>query len=199
MFSRLPGYGAFSVRAFSQTTVVRSHIGKLPIKLSESVQCTVEDIPLEFCKSFTRGKDRYVLDRQVVIKGPKGVLKTAVPKFIQVHQDSESNSISVTVENPKEKIQRSMWGTVRSLLQNNLIGTTEGHLAIVKFVGTGYRGILETGSNGEKLVSLKIGLPYTPKLACYPRRFNCVLARSHQISHRGYRQTASQVVCCGDP
>ncbi|KAK6453892.1 mitochondrial 54S ribosomal protein YmL16 [Scheffersomyces xylosifermentans] len=165
MFSRISArVGFVSTRGFASSTAARSHIGKLPIKLSEEVQCTVEDIPLEFCKSFSRGKDNYLLDRQVVIKGPKGTLKTAVPKFIQISHDDHSNSITVTVENPEEKVQRSMWGTVRALLQNNLIGTTEGHLAIVKFVGTGYRGLLENGKNGEKLVSLKIGLPYTPKL-----------------------------------
>ena len=47
------------------------------------------------------------------------------------------------MKKPENKIQRSLWGTYRSILYNNIIGITEGHLSIVKFVGTGYRAILK--------------------------------------------------------
>lgn len=157
--SRLSG----GFRAFSAAAPARSNIGKQPIKLLQSVECATEDIPYEFCKSFTRGKDIISLNKQITIKGPKGVLKTAVPAFVNV--EVHDGLVSVSVADPSDKVQRSMWGTTRAMIQNNVIGLSEGHLAIVKFVGTGYRALLEKDEAGNTVVSLKIGFPYTPKLA----------------------------------
>lgn len=151
-------------RCLSYTPTLRSNIGKVPIKVAESVLFSVEEVPYEFCKKFVKGKSTYILDKQIILKGPKGILKTEVPKFVNVSQDSITNTLSVLVEDPKDKLQRSMWGTTRALLQNNMLGATEGHLAIVKFVGTGYRAIIETLPTGVLAVQLKIGLPYTPKV-----------------------------------
>ncbi|ODV78163.1 ribosomal protein L6 [Suhomyces tanzawaensis NRRL Y-17324] len=159
---RQPALGLITRRAFATSPIARTNIGKLPIKLNDSVQCFVEEIPYEFSKTFSKGKETYRLDRQIIIKGPKGVLKTAVPKFVQI--SNVDNTITVSVDEPENKIQRSMWGTTRALLQNNFIGASEGHLAIVKFVGTGYRATIEEAPNGKKVVALKIGYPYTPKL-----------------------------------
>lgn len=153
-----------AVRGFSGSAVRLSNIGKLPLMLSDDVSCVVEEIPSEFCKKFTKGKHTYVLNRQVVIKGEKGTLKTAVPQFVQITKDASGKKITVKVDDPTDKIQRSMWGTTRALLQNNLLGATEGYLAIVKFVGTGYRAIIEKLPAGADIVQLKIGLPYSPRI-----------------------------------
>lgn len=146
-------------RLLSTSSVRLSNVGKQPIRIGESIQCFTEEIPQEFCRSFTKGKDIIKLNKQIIVKGPKGVLKVAVPNFVKVQ--NEDNLVTVSVENPEDKIQRSMWGTSRSLIQNNVIGTSEGHLAIVKFVGTGYRATIE---DDGKTVALKVGYPYTPKL-----------------------------------
>lgn len=148
-------------RTFSSSIPRSSYIGKAPVRLTEGVECFTEEIPFEFCKSFTRGKNTVSLNKQIVVKGPKGILKTSVPAFVQVL--SQNSIVEVSVADPTDKIQRSMWGTARALIQNNVIGTSEGHLAIVKFVGTGYRATIEE-IDGEKYVSLKIGYPYQPKL-----------------------------------
>lgn len=154
-------YGARGVRWFSNSRINGSHIGKVAVRLPEQVQCLVEEIPYELCKKFTQGRDSYILSKQIIVKGPKGVLKTEVPPFVNV--EKKDLEIFVSVKDKESKVQRSMWGTTRALLHNNVIGVTEGHLAIVKFVGTGYRAILEQ-EDDKKFVSLKIGLPYTPKL-----------------------------------
>lgn len=127
----------------------------------ENVELTSEMIPREFCKSFTKGKKTYSLEKQITVTGPKGTIKTTVPGFVRIH--NVNNAVSVSVERPQNKIQRSMWGTTRALIQNHIIGTTEGHLATLRFVGTGYRVTIEE-ANGESFVVLKIGLPYTPRL-----------------------------------
>lgn len=154
--------GANTSRSFSNSPVWGSNIGRQPIRITNDTQCSTETIPLEFCKKFTKRKDTISLDQQVVIKGPKGVLKVALPSFVQITQ--EDGAISVAVEDPTDRIQRSMWGTSRALIHNNIIGTTEGHLAIVRFVGTGYRALLEKDEKGNDIVALKLGFPYTPKL-----------------------------------
>lgn len=153
-----------SVRFFTTSESRFSNIGKQPIRIGTDTEFSTEKIPLEFCKKFTKRKDTISLDQQVIIKGPKGVLKVALPSFVKVENDETNKAISVTVEDPNDPIQRPMWGTARALIHNHVIGTTEGHLAIVRFVGTGYRAILETDENGHQVVALKLGFPYTPKL-----------------------------------
>lgn len=150
------------IRSFSTTFPKLSNIGKRAIPITEDIQCSTEQIPFEFCKTFTKGKNTVKLDQQVVIKGPKGVIKVALPKFVNIV--TENNLISVSVEDVNDKIQRAMWGTSRALIHNHVIGTSEGHLAIVKFVGTGYRAIIENDEQGNDIVSLKLGFPFTPRL-----------------------------------
>lgn len=158
-----------STRQFSTSRLCLSNIGKKPIKISDGVSYSIESIPIEFCKSFTKRNKRFVLDRQIVVKGPLGALRTELPKFIHIHNPQGDNQqIAVKVERPHNKTQRSLWGTVRSAIQNAIIGTSEGHLSIVKFVGTGYRAIIEKNEKGEDVVALKIGFPYTPKLVVPP-------------------------------
>ncbi|CCE87277.1 Piso0_005823 [Millerozyma farinosa CBS 7064] len=165
MFSRsykLTGLGPLLSRSFTTTRSSFSNIGKSAIPISESVQCFTEEIPYEFCKTFRKGKSIYSLNRNIVVKGPKGSLKMAVPSFVSISQDN--NYINVKVEDPEDRIQRSMWGTSRATIQNHVIGTTEGHIAIVKFVGTGFRAVIEDGEDGKKYVALRVGFPYIPKV-----------------------------------
>lgn len=158
-----------SSRQFSTSRLCLSNIGKKPIKISDGVSYSIESIPIEFCKSFTKRNKRFVLDRQIVVKGPLGALRTELPKFIHIHNPQGDNQqITVKVERPHNKTQRSLWGTIRSAIQNAIIGTSEGHLSIVKFVGTGYRAIIEKNEKGEDVVALKIGFPYTPRLVVPP-------------------------------
>lgn len=150
-----------SARHFSSAFPKFSFIGKSPVRLSDGVECFTEEIPFEFCKSFTKGKDTITLNRQIVVRGPRGVMKLAVPEFVSIAKDHDQ--ITVSVEDPKDKIQRSIWGTSRALIQNHVIGTSEGHLAVVKFVGTGYRASIEKDGE-DSYVALKVGYPYTPRL-----------------------------------
>lgn len=138
-----------------------SYIGKTPVRLNPGVEISTEQIPYEFCKTFTKGKHTITLKNQVVVKGPKGTMRAAFPEFVRLKQ--VDNLVEISVDDAEDKIQRSMWGTSRALIQNNVIGTSEGHLAIVKFVGTGYRASIET-DGGNQVVALKVGYPYTPKL-----------------------------------
>lgn len=153
--------GITGARFFSHAIPSLSYIGKAPVRLLPDVECFAETIPLEFCKTFTKGKQTFSLDRLIVVKGPKGTVRTAVPSFVRIK--AVDGAIEVSVKKPENKLQRAMWGTSRALIQNNVIGTSEGHLSIVKFVGTGYRAALEE-KDGDTYVVLRIGFPYTPKI-----------------------------------
>lgn len=159
MLSRIP---RIQLRSFATSVVNKSNIGKLSIRLPEGVSCHNEFIPSEFSQSFSKGSKVYPRDQKITVKGPLGELSVTVPSFVKFV--SENNSVSINIENEDDAVQRSMWGTTRALLQNNVIGTSEGHLAIVKFVGTGFRATIENASNGRQVVALKIGLPYLPKI-----------------------------------
>ncbi|KAG7194427.1 uncharacterized protein KQ657_004640 [Scheffersomyces spartinae] len=163
--SRLALLGSSSLsftRTFASSSIHLSNIGKVPVRLSEGVECYTEDLPKEFARKFRKGKDIHYLDRLIVVKGPKGELKAEVPSFVNLQ--NENNHVTVTVANPQDKLQRSMWGTARSIVQNNMIGLTEGHLAFVKFVGTGYRAVLEKDAKGKDVIALKVGQKFTPRL-----------------------------------
>lgn len=157
----LKQYTMSCIRQFSSTIPKPSYIGKAPVRLLPGVECSVERIPFEFTKTFTKKRDTFELNKQIVVRGPKGTLKTVVPSFVDIK--TENNTVHVTVDDPTNKYQRSSWGTSRAILSNNVIGTSEGHLAIIKLVGTGYRVTVEKEGD-VTYVHLKVGFPYIPKV-----------------------------------
>ncbi|CAK9436063.1 mitochondrial 54S ribosomal protein uL6m [Lodderomyces beijingensis] len=163
--SVLRGLGRVQTRGFASSTAALSNIGKQPIKLIEGTSFAIETIPPEFCRSFAKRDKVYTLGRQVIIKGPLGTIRTEIPQFLKVRPSEDDPSLlTVKVDKPTNKLQKQFWGTMRSAIQNAVIGTSEGHMAIVKFVGTGYRAILEKNAKGQDVIALKLGFPYTPKV-----------------------------------
>lgn len=141
-----------SKRPLFSTAFLRSHIGSLSIFITPETQVKVE--PLNPPKLIQNGIKRFVLNQLVIVKGPKGQVEMKIPSFSNIDIDEEHRRIKVSVVNPEQKLQKSMWGTIRSLLNNHVIGVNEGHLAILKFVGTGYRAQLEKDG---KYVGVKVG------------------------------------------
>ncbi|MBT3249722.1 MAG: 50S ribosomal protein L6 [Candidatus Pacebacteria bacterium] len=72
----------------------------------------------------------------VVVKGPKGELSTKILSGIKVEQ--KDNTLEVLTTN-HEKQTNANHGLIRSLINNNVIGVTEGYKKTLKMVGTGYR------------------------------------------------------------
>jgi len=79
------------------------------------------------------------------ITGPKGELKVNLSKDLDVKIDDNKVSISLKKDN---KVTRSIWGTTRMLIANNVKGVTEGWKKQLELVGTGYRSEVQ----GNKLV-----------------------------------------------
>jgi large subunit ribosomal protein L6 len=70
------------------------------------------------------------------VKGPKGELKVNLSKDLDIVIDNNNISIKLKKDN---KVTRSLWGTTRMLIANNVKGVTEGWKKQLELVGTGYR------------------------------------------------------------
>ena len=77
-----------------------------------------------------------VTNDQVVVRGPKGELKTPLVSGIKVK--IEDNELIVERKN-NLKQSRANHGLIRSLIANNIVGVTEAYRKTLKLVGTGYR------------------------------------------------------------
>ncbi|CAI4053464.1 hypothetical protein SUVZ_15G3030 [Saccharomyces uvarum] len=139
-------------RLLSQTKFLRSHVGSLPLYTSPEVQVSMSTLSIP--RIIRKGRASLNISQNITVEGPKGKLSIEVPDFLQLDKDEKHGKINVVIQNAEDKYQRSMWGTVRSLINNHIIGVTEGHLAVLRFVGTGYRAQLE---NDGKFVNIKVG------------------------------------------
>ncbi len=74
--------------------------------------------------------------RAVSVKGPKGELALTVASPIEVA--IEDNQVLVTRPDD-ERASRSLHGLTRTLIQNQIIGVTQGYSKGLEVVGTGYR------------------------------------------------------------
>lgn len=103
-----------------------SRIGKHPISVPSGVDVTVE------------GQD-------VRVKGPKGELSVTVPAPISASLEDGM----ITVSRPdEERESRALHGLSRTLVNNLVIGVSEGYSKSHEIVGTGYR-VQAKGSNLE--------------------------------------------------
>ncbi|SEA13878.1 50S ribosomal protein L6 [Pedobacter hartonius] len=95
-----------------------SRIGKAPISIPAGVTITVDESNL------------------VTVKGPKGQLQQAVDAEITVSQEDGI----LNVQRPTEqKRHKALHGLYRSLINNMVIGVTEGYKIQQELVGVGYR------------------------------------------------------------
>ena len=109
-----------------------SRIGKLPINLPKGVTITIKD-------------------NLVTVKGPKGELKQKIHPEIEV--EVEENTVRVLRPND-ERQNRAMHGLYRSLINNMVVGVSEGYSKTLELVGVGYR----VSNNGQVL---EFSLGYT--------------------------------------
>jgi len=107
----------------------------------------------------------------VNIEGPLGKMSMTIPPFVNLAFDEASKSYSVSVQDRTIREQRSMWGTTRAYLHNHILGVSEGHTAILRLVGVGYRATIENSAitevpefEGQKFVSLKVGYSHPIEL-----------------------------------
>lgn len=98
-----------------------SRIGNKPISIPDGVTLSIEG-------------------NVVTIKGPKGELKQEIdPDFKLVEKDG-----AYIVERPTEqKRHKALHGLYRSLINNAVVGVTEGYKKELELVGVGYRAAVQ--------------------------------------------------------
>ena len=104
-----------------------SRIGRLPVPVPSGVEVTID------------GQD-------VTVKGPKGTLDLTVHAPITVAK-GEDGSVEVTRPND-ERDARARHGLTRSLINNMVVGVTDGYTKKLEIHGTGYR-VTAKGSDLE--------------------------------------------------
>ena len=104
-----------------------SRIGRMPIDLPAGVEVKIED------------------GNKVTVKGPKGTLTQNLHPNMTIAQ--EGNVINVTRPNDLKE-NRSLHGLTRTLLNNMVVGVTEGYTKKLEVNGVGYR----VAKEGNKLV-----------------------------------------------
>jgi large subunit ribosomal protein L6 len=118
-----------------------SRIGKLPINLPSGVSVTVNG-------------------ETVTVKGPKGELRQQINPEIQV---SVEDGVVTFTRPSDEKQHRSMHGLYRALINNMVVGVSQGFVKKLELVGVGYRA----ASNGQ-VIELSLGYSHPIHLMVPP-------------------------------
>jgi len=102
-----------------------SRIGKLPISLPANVQVEINQ------------------ENTVTVKGPKGSLTTPIDRDITV----ETADGQLVVTRPTEqKRHKAMHGLYRSLINNMVVGVSNGYEEKLELVGVGYKATVASNT-----------------------------------------------------
>ena len=108
-----------------------SRVGKMPIAIPNGVNIDVAE------------------NNKVTVKGPKGTLERVLPSILTVKVEDGQ----IKVERPNdEKETKALHGLTRSLINNMVVGVTDGYKKTLEINGVGYRA----QKQGKKL-TLSLG------------------------------------------
>jgi large subunit ribosomal protein L6 len=117
-----------------------SRIGRLPIPVPSGVDVSIDG-------------------QQIIVKGPKGTLSHTVAEPIQVER-AEDGALAVKRPND-ERQNRALHGLTRSLVNNLVVGVTDGYEKKLEIYGVGYRVLLK-GSDLEFSLGFSHPVKVTP-------------------------------------
>ena len=112
-----------------------SRIGKLPIAVPSGVDVAIDE-------------------RLVTVKGPKGTLSHTVAAPITVEK---SDGVLEVKRPDDERESRSLHGLTRTLINNMVVGVTEGYEKKLEIVGVGYRVL----SKGPTQLEFQLGYSHS--------------------------------------
>ena len=108
-----------------------SRIGRMPIAVPAGVTVEIAE------------------NNHVTVKGPKGTLERTLPSEMEIVL--EGNVITVTRPNDLKKM-KSLHGLTRTLVNNMVVGVTEGYKKVLEVNGVGYKA-----SKAGKTLTLNLG------------------------------------------
>jgi len=114
-----------------------SRIGKLPIKVPESVDVNYSE-------------------SEITVKGKFGTLQTKIPDTIAITQDDNILQVGL---NSTSRSDRSMHGLYRTLINNMVIGVSEQFQLTLILKGVGYRAVVQ----GKEII-LNLGYSHPVKI-----------------------------------
>ncbi|MDH4192430.1 MAG: 50S ribosomal protein L6 [Betaproteobacteria bacterium] len=98
-----------------------SRVGKYPVRIPKGVEVSIANDVL-------------------TAKGGKGTLTVPLNESVQVA--AQNGEVTVTPRD-ESKRARMMWGTVRNLINNAVIGASEGFAVRLEITGVGYRAAVQ--------------------------------------------------------
>ena len=116
-----------------------SRIGRLPIAVPSGVDVTIDG-------------------RQVTVKGPKGTLSRALHPDMTL---SREDGTLVVTRPTEQKTHKQLHGLTRTLVNNMVVGVTDGYRKGLEITGVGYRAAL----SGKKL---QLNLGYSHQIEIDP-------------------------------
>jgi len=116
-----------------------SRIGRLPIPVPSGVDVTIDG-------------------RTVTVKGPKGSLSRSLHPDITV---SREDATIVVTRPTEQKLHKQLHGLTRTLVNNMVVGVTDGYRKGLEITGVGYRAAL----SGRKL---QLNLGYSHQVEIDP-------------------------------
>ena len=135
-----------------------SRIGRQPVRIPAGVTVTVAE----------RNK--------VTVTGPKGTLERELP--IEMEIKVEGEEVVVTRPNDLKKM-KSLHGLTRTLINNMVVGVTEGYQKVLEVNGVGYRA----AKSGNKL-TLNLGYSH-PVEMIDPEGIESIVEGQNKITIKG--------------
>ena len=135
-----------------------SRIGRMPIAIPAGVTVAIAE------------------NNKVTVKGPKGTLERVLPAEMQIK--AEGSEVVVTRPNDLKKM-RSLHGLTRTLINNMVVGVTDGYQKILEINGVGYRA-----AKAGKELTLTLGYSH-PVVMVDPEGLESVLDGQNKIIVKG--------------
>ena len=135
-----------------------SRIGRMPIAIPAGVTVTIAE------------------NNKVTVKGPKGTLERVLPAEMPIKE--EDGHVVVTRPNDLKKM-KSLHGLTRTLINNMIIGVTNGYEKVLEVNGVGYRA----SKQGKKLI-LNLGYSHPVEMED-PEGLESVLDGQNKITVKG--------------
>ena len=135
-----------------------SRIGRLPIAVPAGVTVDIAE------------------NNVVTVKGPKGTLVKELPVEMEIKQEGEE--IIVTRPNDLKRM-KSLHGLTRTLINNMVVGVTEGYKKVLEVNGVGYRA-----AKAGKELTLTLGYSH-PVVMTDPEGIESILDGQNKITIKG--------------